>query len=154
MHTYFEGRLDWSCTLCKKDSSDRLCKVIPTQFNSRLKYVQLLFFCILSPELLPLLLSLFCFSSTWCFLVVFHDPSALPLCSVLCEYILCSVELCWYGIQMRVTTIHCCCYLIWKQGSNVVNTLYDMLKDRDAMVVANCVFALNEILAEEVCSFG
>ena len=32
---------------------------------------------------------------------------------------------------------------------DVVNTLYAMLRDRDALVVSNCISALNEILAAE-----
>jgi vesicle coat complex subunit len=32
----------------------------------------------------------------------------------------------------------------------VLNKLYEMLRDRDPQVVANCIAALNEILAREV----
>ena len=32
---------------------------------------------------------------------------------------------------------------------NLVDVLYQMLKDKDAQVVANCISALNEILASE-----
>jgi len=35
------------------------------------------------------------------------------------------------------------------KDSDIVNTLYTMLRDRDAQVVANCVCALNEVLAAE-----
>ena len=33
--------------------------------------------------------------------------------------------------------------------NDVVNTLYNMLRDRDAQVVSNCICALNEILQSE-----
>ena len=33
--------------------------------------------------------------------------------------------------------------------ADAVNTLYNMLRDRDALVVANCICALNEILQPE-----
>ncbi len=35
------------------------------------------------------------------------------------------------------------------KDSDLVDTLYNLLRDRDAQVVANCITSLNEILAEE-----
>ena len=55
---------------------------------------------------------------------------------------------------MRKTAVMACVKLHRLQPEalvegDVVNTLYNMLRDRDAQVVANCICALNEILQME-----